>query len=194
MFTLFTGLWQKFTKKAEHTVLILGLDGSGKTSILNQLEQLLFESHSRSAEKPKPALIIPTIGQNSKLVKTKHADVRLLDLGGGATIRNIWKDYYNEANGIIFVVDGTNVERFPEAIAEITMLMHTISTNNIPFLVFFNKHDQLAFIPSSELRNHFEEIRSTAPKIRFQICSAKTGEGLIDGLSWLVFMMEESKT
>lgn len=68
MFGLIHGLYEMWTKKSENSILFLGLDGAGKTSILNKIEQTLYESGSLGDEKPKPSPIIPTVGQNSKLI------------------------------------------------------------------------------------------------------------------------------
>ena len=68
MFGLIHGLYKMITQIPEYSLLFLGLDGAGKTSILNKIEQILYESGSLGDNKPRPAPIIPTVGQNSKLI------------------------------------------------------------------------------------------------------------------------------
>ena len=38
------------------------------------------------------------------------------DLGGQPILRSIWKKYYAECHGIIFVIDITNEERLDESL------------------------------------------------------------------------------
>ena len=68
MFGLIHGLYDMLTKTPEYSILLIGLDGSGKTSVLNKLEQILYESGALADDRPRPAPVIPTVGQNSKLI------------------------------------------------------------------------------------------------------------------------------
>lgn len=47
----------------------------------------------------------------------------LWDLGGQPILRTIWKKYYPECHGIIYVVDLTDVPRLEEAIAALSCLL-----------------------------------------------------------------------
>jgi ADP-ribosylation factor related protein 1 len=62
MFSLFHGLWKNITKKNCYSILFLGLNDSGKTSFLNEVEKRL------SKEKLIPSPVIPTIGQNTRII------------------------------------------------------------------------------------------------------------------------------
>lgn len=58
---------------------------------------------------------MPTVGFSSIEMKQIHKfSVEIYDLGGGAKIRDIWKNYFSLVHGIIYVVDSTDEGRIPE--------------------------------------------------------------------------------
>jgi signal recognition particle receptor subunit beta len=56
-------------------------------------------------------------------------------------MRNVWKYYYSSIEGIIFVVDCSNVERIQDARDELLKLLANEEAKNIPVLIFANKQD-----------------------------------------------------
>lgn len=60
MFTLLSDIYASWNRKEEYSILILGLDDAGKTTLLERIK----------ANRGLPALpqdrITPTVGQNSK--------------------------------------------------------------------------------------------------------------------------------
>ena len=63
-------------------ILMVGLDGAGKTTILYQLK--LGEVLST----------IPTIGFNVETVQYKNIHFTVWDIGGQDAIRPLWRHYY----------------------------------------------------------------------------------------------------
>jgi tripartite motif-containing protein 23 len=68
--------------KIEMRVVTLGLDGSGKTSILFKLKQNEFVQS------------IPTIGFNVEALEYKNIKFTVWDVGGQHKLRPLWKHYY----------------------------------------------------------------------------------------------------
>lgn len=57
----------------------------------------------------------PTNGFDFAECQLNRVKFTLFDLGGGPRIRGIWKHYYADSFGMIFVVDSTDVERLSQS-------------------------------------------------------------------------------
>eukprot|EP01084_Bolivina_argentea_P183966 317382_1 len=85
--------------KMEYRILMVGLDAAGKTTILYKLKLA------------EVVTTIPTIGFNVETVEYKNINFTVWDVGGQDKIRPLWKHYYQNTQGIIFVVDSNDRER-----------------------------------------------------------------------------------
>lgn len=61
-----------------------------------------------------PRDVAPTVGFSKVDLKQGKFEVTIFDLGGGKRIRGIWKNYYSESHGVVFVVDSSDVQRIQE--------------------------------------------------------------------------------
>ncbi len=59
--------------------------------------------------------IPPTVGLNLARVEKRRAKFIFWDVGGQLVLRKIWEKYYNQCNGLVFVIDGANEARLEEA-------------------------------------------------------------------------------
>lgn len=59
----------------------------------------------------KAGEVPPTIGCNFEQVRHGHAQLTVIDMAGGSRYRNMWQNYYMDAEGIIFVVDSADSMR-----------------------------------------------------------------------------------
>lgn len=109
-------------------VVILGLDGSGKTSILSAMRGLTLSSPP-----------IPTIGFNVESLEYENLVVTFWDVGGQHKFRPLWKHYYHEAQAVIFVVDSSDRSRFEEAQKELSKIVSKKELKDALFLIFANK-------------------------------------------------------
>lgn len=85
----------------------MGLDAAGKTTILYKLK--LGEI----------VTTIPTIGFNVETVEYKNICFTVWDVGGQGKIRPLWRHYFQNTQGLIFVVDSNDRERIAEAEVEL---------------------------------------------------------------------------
>lgn len=128
---------------------------------------------------------IPTIGFNVETVEYKNISFTVWDVGGQDKIRPLWRHYYQNTQGIIFVVDSNDRERIAEAKAELDRMLAEEELREAVLLVFANKQDLPKAMPVAKLT---EDLGLTALRGRtwhIQGCCATSGDGLYEGLDWL---------
>ena len=166
MGNLFTLLYGPIEKR----VLMVGLDNSGKTTILYNL---------KLGEVMKT---VPTIGFNVEEVKYKKLTLTVWDIGGQDRLRPLWKHYYNGVNAVIYVIDTNDYDRIQESLEELKKLVDDDQLQSVPILIYANKIDLPHKININELNQKCVGIMKT---YWLQTCCANTGEGLYEGLEWL---------
>lgn len=121
--TLSSALTRLFGKK-QMRILMVGLDAAGKTTILYKLK--LGEI----------VTTIPTIGFNVETVEYKNICFTVWDVGGQDKIRPLWRHYFQNTDGLIFVVDSNDRERIEEASKELQVSNNILISLTIIYLYF----------------------------------------------------------
>ena len=99
----------------EYSVLLLGLDNAGKTTLLSQIKaHFLPRSDGSRAPGPDPAKSVPTVGQNVATIPLPDMQLKIWDVGGQISMRRLWQSYYTSCHAIVFVVDSTDVGQDPD--------------------------------------------------------------------------------
>ena len=75
------------------------------------------------------------------------------DIGGQKAIRPYWKNYYDNVDGMVFVVDSSDEERLKECVDELQALMGEEGLSKVPLLVFANKQDLTFALEPEEIMN-----------------------------------------
>ena len=120
-----------------------------------------------------------TVGFNSdiQLVARIHRnglELVLWDLGGKEGIRNIWDHYYEEAQVLIFLLDGVDRSRFDESKKVFMELMTEKKLQGIPVLLLINKHDQENCASLGYVKEYFEIDEIIDHELRIMHISALT--------------------
>ncbi|KAK7201615.1 ADP-ribosylation factor-like protein 3b [Novymonas esmeraldas] len=155
-------------------ILILGLDNAGKTSILRQFSE------------EEVSHVTPTQGFQIKKLITGGIKLNVWDMGGQRATRYYWRQYFKEADVVIYVVDAADTRRIREAQKELEHLLEEEKVAGVPMLVFANKQDLLGALSAEELTVALNLADLRDRRWHIQACSAKTGEGLDEGISWAV--------
>lgn len=177
-------IWNLFSElgNTQARILMLGLDAAGKTTVLYKLK--LNETVST----------IPTIGFNVETVTpVKNLTLTIWDVGGQEKIRPLWRHYYQGTNGLIFVIDSSDITRIAEAREELFGIIDSEEFVGVPVVVLANKQDLPSAMKASQM---VEKLGLTTHKRNpwhVQETCAKTGDGLYEGLEKLVKMVKEFK-
>lgn len=162
---LSTGL---YTKKAN--TVIIGLDNAGKTTLLQLLKTNRISSH------------IPTTHPNKEVVTVGNITFNTFDLGGHVATRRLWKNYFINVDCIIFVVDTSDYERFPECRKELNNIISDME--NTPILVLGNKIDRPTSCSRSSLSYQLG-INEKEDIVGLFMCSIVKKVGIKEGFAWL---------
>lgn len=165
-------------------VLVIGAEGTGKSLLIKELN-CMSSSDIQTNHDSIPSTV-PTVGSNIVNISMKNLQVELREIGG--SMAPIWKNYYEDANAIIFVIDKSN--HFQNS-ASCMLLLSALSNSKIdgkPVLILLNNSDWQCNILSSELRNILridDIIKTSNCDLVFQECSCVSRHGLTDVIKWL---------
>ncbi|XP_073480269.1 ADP-ribosylation factor-like [Aquarana catesbeiana] len=152
-------------------ILMLGLDRAGTTTILYRLK--LNET----------VCTIPTIGFNVETVEPiRNVIFTVWDLACHGKIRPLWRHYYLNTDGLIFVVDSADPERFDEARTDLSAMLGDDEMRGVPFLLMANKQDLPGARKPMEVADAFGLAKIKGHPWHIQGCCATNVEGLLEGL------------
>ena len=213
MYHLVKSLYLHATSKEEYSILLLGLDNAGKTTLLEQIKAL-YASHAAPHE---PHLnTVPTVGQNVSVIELKDCYLRIWDVGGQHSLRGLWQSYYDSCHAIVFVVDSTDIgdadishleeskkEESEGRLDECKLVMESIlghqSTSGVPILILANKQDredcvEVVKIKEGFVRKVFEgEKGESVRDSRVLPLSALRGIGVQEAVEWVCSRVKWNK-
>ena len=148
-------------------ILTLGESTVGKTSILNKFTDNIFSNRQ-----------LPTIGIDFKIKNVKigelNIELKIWDTAGQERYRNMTKQYFKGADGILLIFDLTKRDTFDKIYQWIEQLNDYSTTYDISIVLIGNKKD----LPNREIS--FEEGKMKAKELNVEYfeTSAKTGENI----------------
>ncbi|KAM9040011.1 ADP-ribosylation factor-like protein 11 [Sarcophilus harrisii] len=163
-------------------VLIMGLDSAGKTTLLYKLKS---NQHVET---------YPTVGFNvESLEASKYGSLTLWDVGGQDQLRSSWKDYLEDTDSLLYVLDSTDEDRLPEAMVELENVLNNAHMAGVPFLILANKQEVPGALSLREIRDRMRLERFSDRCWELRGCSALTGEGLKEAQLALERLLESRK-
>lgn len=221
MYHLVKSLYLHATSREEYSILLLGLDNAGKTTLLEQIKSL-YASHDTPHE---PKLnTVPTVGQNVSVIDSQDLYLRVWDVGGQHSLRGLWQSYYASCHAIVFVIDSTDVgdgdiERLSRntsqspaealhgggvgRLAECKLVLEDVLQNQdaegVPVLVLANKQDredcvEVVRIKEGFVRKVFEgEKGQNVRDSRVLPLSALKGIGVKEAVEWVCSRVKWNK-
>ncbi|XP_006008002.1 ADP-ribosylation factor-like protein 13B isoform X2 [Latimeria chalumnae] len=173
--------WREPVRKV--TLLMVGLDNAGKTATV------------RGIQGESPEDLAPTVGFSKVDLKQGKFEVTIFDLGGGKRIRGIWKNYFAESYGVIFVVDSSDVGRLEETKEVMTEVLRHPRIAGKPVLVLANKQDREGALAEVDVIDYLsleKLVNENKCLCQIEPCSAILSNGkkldkpIKKGLNWLL--------
>eukprot|EP01130_Rhizamoeba_saxonica_P018626 TRINITY_DN9388_c0_g1_i1.p1 TRINITY_DN9388_c0_g1~~TRINITY_DN9388_c0_g1_i1.p1 ORF type:complete len:181 (+),score=36.79 TRINITY_DN9388_c0_g1_i1:47-589(+) len=176
---MFDWLWNLMWKfgwvQKEATIVLVGLDNAGKSTLLYVLRHGSLR------------ILAPTTRTHYEELELMNINFRAYDVGGHDIVRELWTQYTFEADAIVFVVDSACANRMEEAKEELHLLLGEDNiAPNIPFLILGNKTDLNVSLSQSELKEALglNEI-TTSRRVKLFRCSLVNGTGYKEAFQWL---------
>ncbi|EPY35777.1 ADP-ribosylation factor-like 2 [Strigomonas culicis] len=163
-------------KEREMRILMLGLDNAGKTTCVKK-----FCGKDTTS-------ISPTLGFQITAFTFRGCTLNVWDVGGQQSLRSYWRNYFESTDGIIWVVDSNDAERLQTCKAELHALLKEERLAGASLLIFLNKIDIPTALSPKEIEETLDiaTIRKGKRHVHLCACSAQTGEGLLEGMEWIV--------
>eukprot|EP00768_Dysnectes_brevis_P006775 gnl/Dysnectes_brevis/5478_a7899_710.p1 GENE.gnl/Dysnectes_brevis/5478_a7899_710~~gnl/Dysnectes_brevis/5478_a7899_710.p1 ORF type:complete len:191 (-),score=21.32 gnl/Dysnectes_brevis/5478_a7899_710:120-692(-) len=164
-------------------ILILGLDNSGKTTLLLRIVSIV------SGKEFDPTVQIPhTIGQNLGNAHIFGMDCMLQDVGGQESLRERWLAYAHDA--IIFVIDGADTSRFDEAKLHFhRVLQHACG----PVILLVNKADLAECAFYENIVDYFQPEGAGSREVQILRASALTGDKVEAAFGYLIQSLRKTR-
>ena len=162
-------------------ILVVGLDNSGKTTIINQLKPGVKGQTTQSSE------VTPTVGFSLEEFARDNLNLTVFDMSGQSRYRSLWEHYYRDVQAIIYVLDSTDKVRMCVAKDEMdSILQHKdLVHKDIPLLFFANKSDLPGALEPVDIAEQLELHEVEEKPWHITASNALTGEGLEDGIAWM---------
>ncbi|XP_077150216.1 ADP-ribosylation factor-like protein 13B isoform X1 [Ranitomeya variabilis] len=173
--------WRQPVRKV--TLVMVGLDNAGKTATVKGIQ----------GESPQD--VAPTVGFSKADIRQGRFDITMFDLGGGKQIRGIWKNYYAESYGVVFVIDSSDVDRMEETKETVAEVLRHPKIAGKPVLVLANKQDREGAMAEADIIEFLsleKLVNDNKCLCQIEPCSAVLGYGkkidshIRKGLNWLL--------
>ncbi|KAG8581114.1 hypothetical protein GDO81_007554 [Engystomops pustulosus] len=178
------GLAGSAHSKVKHArILLLGLDAAGKSTVLYKFK---FK---------EPFSTIPTVGFNVEMIQTeKHLQLTIWDVGGQEKMRSFWCYYFENTDGLVYVVDSTNKHTLDEAKKQFQFILQNELIKNVPVVLLANKQDLPGALNADEITRKFNMKKYCSDRDWYvQPCCAITGQGLAEGFNKVTEFVKRSK-
>lgn len=160
------------------SLLLLGLDNAGKTTLLHKL--------ASGEMRPFP----PTDRPRQDGFTVGGIEFQAWDLGGHEAVRHLWEDYVStEVSAVLFLIDASDKERLEESGYELDALIGEKLVEGLPVALLFNKTDLETAASDDEILAkidypHLQTIQGEE-KLKYFRISVLTGAGYPDAFQWV---------
>lgn len=159
-----------FCTKATPTVLVLGLPGSGKSTILNYIKN----KGANEISKTKKC--------EFSRVNYKGHRIKFLEIPGNRT--DVWLQFSRPSKAIMFVFDERRRETLQEFATFVVNIMSDKANKNKNVIIFINYQDE-GQVTEEDMTNLLRNL-GLEMNIKIVPCDGKTGTAVLEGYEWLM--------
>ena len=187
-------LYDKYTQLDAYNILIIGLDNSGKSTLIECIKSMFTNLRAMHT-------LVPTVGLNT--FKLRYAlppnldycipipqkiHLTFWDLGGQTELQQLWSTYYPDCHAILYLIDSTDHNRLSSNVQILkNVLLHQDA--DVPMLLLANKQDVEQALPIHQIKeivqNPLAEYLDVKEAQTLGI-SALEGNGVREALTWIV--------
>lgn len=113
------------------------------------------------------------------------------DVGGQDSLRALWHQYFDNADGLVFVVDSTDQRRLIHAKAELKGIYQHDSMKRVPLVVIANKQDSHDALSAEVIADKLDLNDWSNGSYNIIPGCALTGDGLADAFKILAKMIRK---
>jgi len=130
--------------------------------------------------------VSPTLGFNIKTFVHGRYTLNIWDVGGQRTLRPYWRNYFEQTDALVWVVDSCDRLRLDDCKEELHSLLLEDRLAGASLLVFANKQDIQGSMTDNEIEQALDLPAIKSHQWSIIPCSAVTGYNLMKGLDWVV--------
>ena len=101
-------------------------------------------------------------------------------------MRQLWSNYFDEVDGIVYVIDSADPDRFTEAKKALETALVFESLSGKPLLILSNKSDMESAISIEVIGSSLNVGDIKGRPVKMVSCSAKKNLNLDDGFRWII--------
>ncbi len=159
-------------RRSDSKIFVFGLSRVGKTTIIKVIQGYQKKS------------TIPTFNVDVSQILFNNISLITYDAPGQAKFQNFWKPYLKNLNGLVFVLDITDQNAFPQAREILHSIANKPNLRNLPLLIIYNKIDLMTpDVEKIKVALDIDDLGERACK--YFLTSGLTNEGIVNAFTWL---------
>jgi len=163
----------------EGSLVVLGLDNAGKTTMLHRLKSGGDIRSFPPTDRPRP----------TSTFECQNIKFQAWDMGGHEAVRHLWEDYVCECSAVLFLIDAADTNRLEEAGFELDALIAEKIVEGLPVAILLNKCDVEEAISTAEIckRIQYDDLQRMQGEDKIAVfrISVLRGEGYQSAFRWV---------
>ncbi|OTF71870.1 ADP-ribosylation factor-like protein 2-like protein [Euroglyphus maynei] len=113
-------------------------------------------------------------------------NLNIWDVGGQKSLRAYWKNYYEDTDGLIFVIDSCDRLRLADCKKQLQEIIIEERLLGATMLILANKQDIENALTEKEIEDYLELDKIKSHHWKIFSCSAIAGTNIFESMDWLI--------